>query len=79
MPPWRPGRQETQTYEGVLTIVIDETGAVTEVTVLGNLRPAYREQLKRAAGNWRFQPATRGGVPVKYRKSVVIRLTPEAN
>jgi hypothetical protein len=77
MPPWRPGRQETQTYEGVLTIVIDETGAVTEVTAFGNLPPAYRELLTRAAGSWRFQPATRSGVPVKYRKLVAIRLRPE--
>lgn len=77
MPPWRPGRQETQTYEGVLTIVIDETGAVTEATVFGNLRLDYKELLKRAAGSWRFQPATRNGVPVKYRKLVAIRLRPE--
>jgi tetratricopeptide (TPR) repeat protein len=77
MPPWRPGRQETQTHEGILAIVIDETGAVTEVTVLGNLPPAYRELLKRAAGSWRFQPATRNGVPVAYRKIVSIRLRPE--
>jgi tetratricopeptide (TPR) repeat protein len=77
MPPWRPGRQEAQTHEGILTIVIDETGAVTEVTILGNLPPAYKELLKRAAGSWRFQPATRNGVPVAYRKIVSIRLRPE--
>ena len=76
MPPWTPNRQDTQTYEGVLTIVIDESGAVTDATVMGNVRPSYEASLKRAAMGWRFRPATRNGVPVKYRRNVAIRLAP---
>src|SRR6185436_9934239 len=76
MPPWTPNRTDTQTYEGTLTIVIDETGAVTDAAVMGNLRPAYEALLKRAAMGWRFRPATRNGTPVKYRRNVAIRLAP---
>jgi len=77
MPPWRPTKQETQTYEGVLVVLIDEKGAVTDVNVLGTLRPSYDALLRRAASGWRFQPAMMNGVPVKYRKVVAIRLTAE--
>lgn len=75
MPPWRPSRQESQTYEAVMSIVIDESGAVAEVSIFGSLRPSYDASLRRAVTTWRFQPATRNGVPVKYRKNVAIRLT----
>lgn len=77
MPTWRPGRQDAQTYQAVLTMVIDETGAVTEVNIFGSLQPSYDASLRKAAMTWRFQPATRRGVPVKYRKNVAVRLTAE--
>jgi TonB family protein len=75
MPPWRPARQGSPTYEAVLTVLIDETGAVTEVNIFGSLQPNYDASLRRAAMTWRFQPATRRGVPVKYRKNIAVRLT----
>jgi protein TonB len=77
MPPWRPNRQESQTYEAVLSYVIDEKGAVIEATVVGSLRPAYDAALRRATANWRFRPATKDGVPVKYRRTIAVRLTTE--
>jgi TonB family protein len=77
MPPWRPNRQESQTYEAVLSYVIDEKGAVIEATVVGSLRPAYDAALRRATASWRFRPATKDGVPVKYRRTIAVRLTTE--
>jgi TonB family protein len=79
MPPWRPRRIENQTYDGVMTILIDENGLVTEVFVVKTSRPAYDTALRRAAAGWRFQPATVNGVPVKYRKVIAIRLTGEGD
>jgi hypothetical protein len=75
MPPWHPSRQDTQTYEAVVSIVIDETGAVTELSVQGMLPPVYEASLRRSAMNGRFRPATLKGVPVRYRKNVAVRLT----
>ena len=75
MPPWRPSRQDTRTYEAVVSIVIDETGAVTDLNIDGLLQPAYEATLRRAAMSWRFRPAMLKGVPVKYRKNVAVRLT----
>jgi tetratricopeptide (TPR) repeat protein len=76
MPPWRPGRQETQTYEATLILVINASGDVTSVTLHGNLQPSYDALLRRAASQWKFRPAMRNGQPVEFRKIVAVRLTP---
>jgi hypothetical protein len=76
-PPWHPTRQQMGTYNGSLIVVIDERGDVASVALEGNLHPDYAASLRRAASRWKYQPATRNGVPVKYRKVVGIRLTPE--
>ncbi|HKE85776.1 MAG TPA: hypothetical protein VKB50_18575 [Vicinamibacterales bacterium] len=76
MPPWHPTRQDTRTVEAVMTILIDETGAATVVSITGMLRPNYEAQLRRAVNGWKYQPATKDRVPVKYRKAVGIRLAP---
>jgi len=75
MPPWQPTRLDTQTYDAVVSVVIDETGTVTDLTVEGSLRPAYEAQLRRAAMSWKYRPATLKGVPVKYRKNIAVHLT----
>jgi tetratricopeptide (TPR) repeat protein len=76
-PPWHPTRQQMNTYDGSLTLTIDERGDVTSVALEGSLHPDYAAALRRAATRWKYQPATRGGVPVKYRKVVGIHLTPQ--
>jgi hypothetical protein len=75
LPPWRPTRQDTQNYDAVVSVVIDETGTVTDLTVEGTLRPLYEAQLRRAAMGWKYRPATLKGVPVKYRKNIAVHLT----
>jgi hypothetical protein len=76
MPPWYPSRHDTQIYQGALILVIDETGAVSSVRSQGQLPPPYLAVLRRAAASWTFQPAMRNGVPVKYSKTVGVRLSP---
>jgi len=76
VPPWHPTKREAQIYDGTLTLIIDENGDVTSVGLDGNLHPAYAPLLRRAAARWKYQPATKGGVPVKYRRSVAIHLSP---
>jgi tetratricopeptide (TPR) repeat protein len=78
MPAWHPARQEVQIYEGRLLLDIDERGEVTSVVSQGSLQPGYALSLRRAARTWKFRPATKNGVPVKFRKVVVIHLNPMA-
>lgn len=78
LPPWRRTSGETQTYEAAVALVIDQTGSVTSMSLQGTLQQAYYSLLRDAASQWKYQPATKNGVPVKFRKIVVVRLRPWA-
>jgi TonB family protein len=60
--------------QGVIEVVIDETGAVESATMRVQLNPAYDRQAVIAAKTWLYKPATYNGVPVKFRKAVQIAL-----
>jgi TonB family protein len=57
---------------GLLEIVIDEQGRVVNITLRSSVHPVYDPLLMGAARQWRYQPATVAGVPVKFRKLVQI-------
>jgi tetratricopeptide (TPR) repeat protein len=76
LPAWRPLKQETQTYEVALVLLINETGSVDSFRVEGNLYPSYNTQLREAVRHWKYRPAMKDGVPVKFGKVVRIRLSP---
>lgn len=76
LPPWRPSRQETQTYQIAVILVIDETGSVASFRMEGNLHPSYRSQFQDAIRHWKYRPAMKDGKPVKFQKVVGIRLNP---
>lgn len=59
---------------GLLEIVIDEQGRVTNMTLRISLHPMYDLMLLAAARDWKYMPATVGGVPVKFRKLIQITL-----
>jgi len=65
------------TGTGVFDLVIDETGAVQQATVRTSIHPVYDALVVAASRSWRYLPATRTGVPVKYRKSIRITLNQE--
>ena len=60
---------------GVLEVVIDEHGRVTGLAVRVAMHPMYDSLLLTAARDWRYQPATLGGKPVKFRKLIQINIT----
>jgi hypothetical protein len=60
---------------GVLDIIIDERGRVATMTVRVSVHPMYDTLLMTAARDWRYQPATMAGKPVKYRKLIQINVT----
>jgi hypothetical protein len=58
--------------EGILEIVIDETGAVEAALMKTPFSPVYDRIAVAAAVQWQYKPATLAGVPVKYRKVIQI-------
>jgi TonB family protein len=53
---------------GVLDIVIDESGTVESAVMRTSITPVYDRMVLAAVRHWRFRPATRKGIPVKFRK-----------
>jgi hypothetical protein len=59
---------------GIIEVVIDELGRVSFVAVRTSVHPMYDSQLISAAREWRYQPATMAGKPVKFRKMIQINV-----
>jgi hypothetical protein len=79
IPKWTPptvGDYRSQTFSGVLELIIDETGSVVSVSLVQRLNVMYDQLLVHAARQWRYRPALRSGQPVKYRKQMNIVLRP---
>jgi TonB family protein len=60
---------------GLLEVIIDEKGRVAGLTIRSSVHPIYDTLLMATARDWRYQPATVGGVPVKFKKLIQIRTT----
>jgi TonB family protein len=60
---------------GVLEIVIDQKGRVISAAVRESVHPIYDSLVLTAARDWKYQPATFDGQPVKYRKLIQINVT----
>jgi hypothetical protein len=57
---------------GILDVTVDEQGRVVNATLRLSLHPIYDSLLLAAAREWRYQPATLNGRPVKFRKIIQI-------
>jgi hypothetical protein len=57
---------------GMLDVLIDEAGRVADVTLRQPLNPAFDPLLMRTARDWKYQPATKDGVPVRFVKTIVL-------
>jgi tetratricopeptide (TPR) repeat protein len=57
---------------GVLRLVIDETGRVAEATIDRALNGDIEGRVLDAAHQWRYLPATKDGVPVRYVKTIAL-------
>ena len=66
---------DSWSFDGFLHF-IDEYGHVERAAVLEPIMPAYDYRLLAASKTWRFQPATKDGVAVKYRKTIAVVLHP---
>jgi TonB family protein len=61
---------------GAIEIIVDENGAVQSASIRQPVTPQYDKLALAAAREWRYQPATVNGVPVKYRKLIQITVAP---
>jgi protein TonB len=77
-------RQDLPTYpgqvpigkQGMIEVVIDESGAVESALMRISVSPAYDQMALSAVRAWRYRPATVNGLPVKYRKAVQVTIRP---
>ena len=58
--------------KGLLEIVIDEKGRVISMAMRGSIHPAFDSQVLVAARDWKYQPATLDGQPVRYKKLIQV-------
>jgi hypothetical protein len=59
---------------GVVEIIIDEVGVVVYASTKVSVNPVYDRFAISTAKTWRYRPAVRSGVAVKYRMSIQIPL-----
>jgi TonB family protein len=76
LPAWNPPAAIARIeYRGLLEVVINERGLVESAILRRPVAPSYDRPLIDSVKFWRFQPATREGVPVKFRKTFEIVLS----
>jgi TonB family protein len=70
-----PG-QVPMVKQGLIEVVIDETGNVESATMRVQVGAAYDSLALSAARAWRYRPAMLNGTAVKYRKAVQVTVKP---
>jgi hypothetical protein len=61
--------------QAVLEVVINEAGMVEMATMRSSINALYDKLAVASTKNWRYRPATLNGVPVKFRKNILISLS----
>jgi hypothetical protein len=57
---------------GVLSVVIDETGRVAEAAIRPPFSPSFDAMILGTVRQWKYLPAKKDGVPVRYVKMVAL-------
>jgi len=57
---------------GVIDIVIDETGRVLDATIRQSLNASFDTLIVRSAYRWRYRPAMKDGIAVRYLKTIAL-------
>jgi hypothetical protein len=71
-----PQQVASQTRDkGMIELTIDEQGRVILAKIRMSLHPLYDSLLLASARDWKYQPATHNGRPVKFRKVIQITVT----
>jgi TonB family protein len=71
MPKWvAPG--QPLPHSGSLEVIVTADGVVERATLTQSMTPAFDHLVLDATKNWKYQPATLDGHPVRYRKQIRI-------
>ena len=62
--------------QGIVEVVVAETGAVEMATVIASVNGQYDRAVLDAAKTWMYKPASLDGAPVKFRKDIRITFKP---
>jgi TonB family protein len=74
IPRMTPIMKQQARPRGVLEVVIDEQGRVSAISVRESIQPMYDAELLTKGRDWRYQPATLNGAPVKFRKMIQLNV-----
>jgi tetratricopeptide (TPR) repeat protein len=74
LPPFPSTAALPKQAQGMIEVIIDETGAVEQALIRVPLNAAYDRQALLAARSWLYQPAMMNGKPVKFRKAVQVNV-----
>jgi TonB family protein len=74
MPRLTPQMKTQAKDHGIVEVVIDELGRVTNVAIRESVHPMFDAALLSAGKDWHYQPALFNGQPVKYRKMIQINV-----
>jgi TonB family protein len=78
IPPWPQALRflgVDQRPSGVLEIVVSPKGDVQSVKLVESIHPLYDALLLSAAKQWKYEPATRAGIPVEFLKRLALNVT----
>jgi protein TonB len=78
-PPRYPDSLKREGVSGVVavTIVIDETGAVSSTAVAKSSHPDFERPAMEAVSKWKFKPAKKDGAAVKVKVTLPLRFSVE--
>jgi tetratricopeptide (TPR) repeat protein len=62
--------------EGILEVIVNEFGDVEWAAMRSSITPRYDSTLIAAAKTWKYQPATKNGTPVRFRKFINVSVKP---
>ena len=59
--------------QGIVEVVIAEDGSVESAVIRRSVNVVYDQLLLEAARRWKYRPALKAGVPVRYTKTILVR------
>jgi TonB family protein len=60
--------------QGIVDVVVSEDGSVEDAVIRRSINVAYDQLLLEAARRWKYRPALKSGVPVRYTKTILVRV-----